>query len=91
MFELREGYLSIPPPGPGSCGVCGEKHGRQEPHNRNSLLYQHRFRQKHGRYPTWEDAMRHCGKKTKEKWIRKLEGRGILLQDTEGKRVTDGK
>jgi hypothetical protein len=91
MFELREGRLTIPPPKEGACRLCGEIHARQDPHNRNSLIYQHRFRMKHGWYPTWEDAMRHCGAKTKDKWIRKLEGKGIHVDLKEADGLTDGK
>jgi hypothetical protein len=79
MFEIREGHLSIPPPRGDACGECGELHGAEEPHNKNSLVYQHRFWKKNGRYPNWEDAMEHCGAKMKEKWVRKLEGKGIKV------------
>ena len=81
MYEAREGYLNIPLPKKGACGMCGETHGVEEPHNRNSLLYQHRFRKMNRRYPTWEDAMSHCSEKTKEKWKRKLEKKGIIIRE----------
>lgn len=84
MFEIREGYISIPLPKKDACKLCGEVHDGDEPHNRNSLLYRHRFWKEHRRYPTWEDAMSHCGEKMKEKWIRKLEKKGINISGTEG-------
>ena len=77
MFELREGRLSITPPKEGACPLCGELHGRGEPHNRNSLLYQHRFRQNHGRYPTWEDAMAHCSLTVKKRFCERLKRHGV--------------
>lgn len=79
MFELREGRLTIPPPKDGACPVCGELHGRQEPHNKNSLLYQHRFRRKHGRYPTWEDAMEHCSLTVKKRFCERLKRHGVTV------------
>lgn len=77
MFELREGRLTIPPPKEGACPLCGELHGRGEPHNKNSLLYQHRFRRNHGRYPTWEDAMAHCSLTVKKRFCERLKRHGV--------------
>ena len=79
MYELREGRLSIPAPKEGACPVCGEIHGRGEPHNSNSRLYQHRFRKKHGRYPTWEDAMGHCSFTVKKRFCERLKRHGVEI------------
>lgn len=75
----NDGYeeLIFLPPGPGTCPECGAKHEPEEPHNRSSLYYQMRFRQAHGRSPTWEDAMRHCDQRTKEAKIESLRALGV--------------
>lgn len=52
--------VHILPPVRGSCPVCGARHERDAPHDVNSLYYRTKFRQKHGRYPTKEDAEKHC-------------------------------
>ena len=41
---------------PGACGLCGVKHGKNAPHERNSLYYVIQFRRKYGRLPEPEDA-----------------------------------
>lgn len=81
MFAIRPGKTVIPAPREGACRVCGEIHGRGEAHNRDSLLYQHKFRMNHGRYPTWEDAMGHCGKAARDRMIKRLERHGIHLAE----------
>lgn len=54
--------IIIAPPRPGVCKLCALPHPPGQPHNPNSLYYQIRFRQIHGRFPTWTDAAQHCGK-----------------------------
>lgn len=82
MTMTNDGYeeLIFLPPRPGTCPECAGKHGQNEPHNCNSLYYQMKFRQKHGRSPTWEDAMSHCDRQTREAWARELAGRGIEIR-----------
>ena len=70
------------PPKPGACPVCATVHDPAMPHARNSLYYQMHFRQKHGRYPTWKDAMSHCDEQTKRVWTAKLSMQGVKLEDT---------
>lgn len=81
VFAIRPGKTVIPAPKDGACRVCGEIHGRGEAHNRDSLLYQHKFRMNHGRYPTWEDAMGHCGKAARDRMIKRLARHGIHLAE----------
>lgn len=42
------------------CAECGVSHDPEAPHFANKLDYQMRFFAKHGRVPTYEDAMAHC-------------------------------
>lgn len=73
----------IVPPIPGSCPICAAKHEKEEPHNRDSLYYKVQFYNKHGRMPTWADAMAHCDEDTKEKWKGALIARGERKEDFE--------
>ncbi len=70
--------ILILPPNPDACPQCGDIHAPEEPHNRNSLAYQHRFRKANGRYPTWEDAMGHCAARTQATWRAELIRRGMM-------------
>lgn len=70
--------MTILPPGPGKCPVCATAHAPEVPHNRDSLYYQMSFRQKHGRFPTWADAMSHCTEEVKAAWTEALSSRGIM-------------
>ncbi|MBE5791651.1 MAG: hypothetical protein E7322_05775 [Clostridiales bacterium] len=57
--------VRITPPIDGTCKICASKHPAEFPHNRFSLYYMMRFRREHGRLPTAEDAMKHCGEETR--------------------------
>lgn len=61
MMEIFE-YILVAPPRPGVCKLCALPHPPGQPHNINSLYYQIRFWQVHGRFPTQADAEQHCGK-----------------------------
>ena len=61
----------------GTCQECAVKHASEQPHNRDSLVYQYKFYDKHGRWPTWADAMEHCPEEVKEFWMQALRERGI--------------
>ncbi len=79
--------MMILPPKPGACPECAATHDPKFPHNRDSLYYQMKFRQKHGRFPTWNDAMAHCSELTKACYRVELAKRGVSLEET----ATDGK
>ena len=79
-FDLNN--YTFAPPKPGACAVCATVHDPAMPHDRNSLYYQMQFRHKHGRYPTWKDAMSHCDDLTKRIWTAKLSMRGVKPEDT---------
>jgi len=69
--------VTILPPMPGACPVCAAEHDPAWPHNRDSLYYQMHFYQKHGRFPTWADAMAHCGPEMKDAWRAELLKKGV--------------
>lgn len=61
----------------GTCPDCAVAHPADLPHNQQSLHWQYRFREKHGRWPTWHDAMRHCTAEMKDCWLRELSAAGV--------------
>ncbi len=61
----------------GTCEMCGVQHDPTLPHNRDSLMYQYKFYDQHGRFPSWADAMEHCDEEMKRLWTESLEQRGI--------------
>ena len=64
---------------PGTCPECAVAHEPEQPHNAQSLAYQYKFYDKHGRWPTWTDAMDHCSDEIKAQWIEALTERGVKL------------
>lgn len=72
------GGLALLPPASDTCQECATKHDPHHPHNRESLYYQMAFKIKHGRWPTWDDAMTHCSEDTKELWKKELKQHGVL-------------
>jgi len=73
MKKKGKGGMFLLPPKLDVCQECATKHKPEDPHNKESLYYQYAFRAKHGRWPTWEDAMAHCSKFMKEIWREELE------------------
>jgi hypothetical protein len=63
----------------GTCPECATDHPPHLPHNQQSLFYQYDFFGKHGRWPTWADAMAHCDQKMKDSWIAELGKIGIQV------------
>jgi hypothetical protein len=72
--------LVLLPPAPDTCQECATKHDPKHPHNRENLYYQMAFKIKHGRWPTWEDAMAHCSKLMQELWREELESEETLTR-----------
>lgn len=79
MGYLKEnyGFMMLGKTPPGTCPECATKHRPDLPHNRDSLAYQYSFFDKHGRWPTWKDAMEHCSDDVKQKWIIALRVHGV--------------
>lgn len=73
------GPFTLLPAKSGTCPECATVHEPADPHNQQSLFYQYDFYGKHGRWPTWKDAMAHCAPAMRENWIRELALRGIAI------------
>lgn len=77
FLEERHGIRMLGKTPPGTCPECAAKHGPDQPHNRDSLAYQYKFYDEHGRWPTWEDAMAHCPEWIRAAWIEALREKGV--------------
>ena len=77
--EIPFENVMILPPKPGVCRECAVDHRPDQPHNRDSLYYQMRFWQEHGRFPTWKDAAAHCSDEMKRAFMRGYAERGIVI------------
>ncbi len=73
----RLGGFDLVAPPPGVCQECAVKHAPGSPHNQQSLFYQYKFYNDHGRWPTWTDAMAHCSPEMQQFWRESLEAKGI--------------
>ncbi len=62
-----------------TCPECAVKHSPDQPHNQQSITYQFDFYGKHGRWPTWEDAMAHCAPDLQKRWKAALRTKGIKI------------
>ena len=81
--EIDMDQVRILPPKPGTCQECAVDHAPAMPHNRDSLFYQMRFYQQHGRFPTWADAMAQCSDAVKACWKSELAKKGIPPEQLE--------
>lgn len=61
----------------GTCEWCAVEHLPEMPHNAQSMFYQYRFYNEHGRWPNWKDAMSHCDDKMRSTWTEHLEAMGV--------------
>ncbi|MHB1651419.1 MAG: hypothetical protein ACYCVD_02945 [Desulfitobacteriaceae bacterium] len=73
----KEGTLL--PCAPDVCQECAIKHEPDVPHDQQSLYYQYKFYQQHGRWATWEDAMAHCTPEMQRAWKKELKSIGIKV------------
>lgn len=76
---MTENKMVLMKPHPDACQVCAREHEAHLPHDQQSLYYRMTFHAQHGRYPTWADAMAHCGPSTKHKWCSALRDHGIAI------------
>lgn len=77
FLKERHGAVLLGKTPEGTCPMCAVKHEPEMPHNKDSLCYQYKFYDQHGRWPTWADAMAHCTPEVKAVWRRELEARGV--------------
>lgn len=88
-LKERHGAVLLGKTPEGTCPMCAVKHEPEMPHNRDSLCYQYKFYDQHGRWPTWADAMAHCAPEVKAIWRRELEARGVEVGEECGKENDD--
>ena len=79
-LKEKHGMMMIGHVPEGTCPECAVAHDPEQPHNRDSLAYQYKFYDKHGRWPTWADAMAHCTPEIKEFWTKELNKRGVKIE-----------
>lgn len=72
------------PPAPDVCQECAHKHEPDQPHNAQTMYYQYRFANEHGRWPTWKDAVAHCAPEVQAVWKEALEKAGHWSEPKEG-------
>lgn len=72
VVAKTDGAFTLLPPPPNLCQECAHDHGPQDPHNQQSLYYRTHFHARHGRPPTWSDAMAHCTQTMRAVWRRHL-------------------
>jgi hypothetical protein len=79
-LKERHGMEMIGRTPDGTCPECAVAHDPAMPHNRDSLCYQYKFYDSHGRWPTWKDAMEHCTPEIQEFWTAALEEKGVKVE-----------
>jgi hypothetical protein len=74
-------WTILPPPA-NVCQTCAKDHEPGQPHDPQTLYYQTAFRQKHGRRPTWADALAHCTPIVQAMWVEELAKHGIPVGES---------
>lgn len=80
MKTEKASFMLLPAP-KGTCEQCAVDHPPEQPHNQQSLFWQYWFYGKHGRFPTWADAMAHCTDAVKSLWKSELGKLGIIVPE----------
>lgn len=75
MTEILE--MKLLPPAKHLCQQCARKHEPWDAHDATTMFYQMWFFQKHGRLPTWKDAVAHCEPSRASAWEKELRARGV--------------
>lgn len=75
--ETPLGTFGLLPAAEGTCEWCAVRHFPSQPHNAQSMFYQYRFYNEHGRWPNWLDAMAHCSDELKTAWKSHLKKLGV--------------
>ncbi|WP_342505660.1 hypothetical protein [Sporosarcina sp. FSL K6-2383] len=76
-LEKETGFMMIDNVPEGKCKVCATGHSEDQPHNQQSIHYQYKFYDENGRWPTWNDAMKHCSDDVKKYWSNALKSKDI--------------
>jgi hypothetical protein len=63
------------------CPECAVKHAPEMPHDQTSMFWQYSFMEKQGRWPTWVDALAHCQPEMRQRWVKALAERGIVVPE----------
>ena len=79
FLKKKHGMILLGKAPEGTCPECAKKHDPGQPHDKSSLIYQYKFYDKHGRWPTWKDAMEHCSDEVKAFWIDALREHGVEI------------
>ncbi len=72
VLSEKQNAMTLLPPSPDVCQECAVVHDHDHPHNQQSLFYQYHFQARHGRWPTWSDALAHCPEEVKKLWRAEL-------------------
>ena len=64
----------------GTCQECATEHEPETAHNAQSMFYQYKFYNDHGRWPNWKDAMAHCSATMKAMWREHLGKVGVDVE-----------
>jgi len=75
--------FTLLPPAKHLCQECAFEHEPEAPHNLQTLYYGVHFYLKHGRSPTWSDALAHCSDEIRTYWIVELKKKGISFPDAD--------
>lgn len=79
-LKEKHGMMLLGKTPEGTCPMCAVAHNPAFPHNRDSLVYQYKFYDENGRWPTWSDAMAHCSEEMKGVWTEELKKRGVEVE-----------
>lgn len=81
--------MMLLPCSPDVCQYCAVDHPPGQPHNAQSLYYQYHFYGRHGRWPTWADAVAHCEPAVRAAWELALRRKKAWSEPAEGPALAD--
>lgn len=84
-----DGRLQMMPPADNLCPICAHEHPASEPHDAQTLYYQLRFNEHHGRWPTWADAIAHCSEDVRTLWREELQRIGAWSEPPDGSVIAE--
>lgn len=79
FLDPDDAIFYLLPCAPDVCQECAVDHEPWQAHNQQSLYYQYHFYAKHGRWPTWEDAIAHCAPDIQDYWRKYLKVHGVEI------------